>query len=266
MRHRYPFAAFAFGISFTFTVSAEEQRAPLSTFEDCDVCPELVVIPAGDFMMGSPSDEKGHYKDESPQHMASVAEFAIGKYEVTFTQYDAFVEGTGHKKPADEGWGRGERPVINVSLIDAAAYAEWLSERTGKRYRLPTAAEWEYAARAGTTTAYPWGDNFETNRANCSDCGTQWDGKQTAPVGSFTPNPWGLHDTVGNVWEWTCSIYEEQYTGEEQRCTSLEEGGYRSTRSGSWRQSLRKARSASQHKMQPGIGHGIQGFRLARDI
>ncbi|RMD68212.1 MAG: PEGA domain-containing protein, partial [Gammaproteobacteria bacterium] len=165
--------------------------------------PEMVVIPPGRFLMGSPFDEEGRDSDEGPQHRVSIARpFAIGRYEVTFEEYDRFCEATGRRRPDDNGWGRGKRPVINVSWHDAKAYARWLSKQTGKRYRLPSEAEWEYAARAGTSTRYWWGDRVGHGHANCDGCGSWWDGKETAPVGFFDPNPWGLYDTAGNVWEW----------------------------------------------------------------
>lgn len=121
--------------------------------------PEMVEIPAGSFNIGSPDGEPGRDGTESPAHKVTIQRFALGLYEVTFAEYDAFALATGRKLPDDQGWGRERRPVINVSWDDAQAYAQWLSERTGKRYRLPTEAEWEYAARAKTTTARFWGDN-----------------------------------------------------------------------------------------------------------
>jgi formylglycine-generating enzyme required for sulfatase activity len=121
---------------------------------------------------------------------------------VTFEEYAKFATAVGRKLPEGEGWGTGNRPVINVSWKDAVAYAEWLSEQTGKRYRLPSEAEWEYAAGAGTETKYWWGNEVGINRANCDGCGSQWDNKQTAPVGSFDANPLGLYDTAGKVFEW----------------------------------------------------------------
>src|SRR5438874_738666 len=132
--------------------------------------------------------------DERPVHLVLIPRpFAMGRYEVTFEEYDVFARATGREQLADRGWGRGHRPVINVSWEDAVAYAKWLSQQTGKRYRLPTEAEWEYAARVGTETAYWWGNEVGKNRANCDGYGgSQWDNKQTAPVGSFQPNPWGL--------------------------------------------------------------------------
>src|SRR5205823_12154354 len=116
-------------------------------------------------------------------------------------------------KPSDYGWGRGRRPVINVSWDDAKAYAAWLANRTGKAYRLLSEAEWEYAARAGTTTVYFWGDAIGNNNANCDGCGSQWDKRQTAPVGSFKSNAFGLYDMAGNVWQWVQDCYHADYQG-----------------------------------------------------
>ena len=145
----------------------------------------------------------------------AVKGFRFGKYEVTFDEYDRFAAETRRKKPDDEGWGRGRRPVINVSWREANAYVQWLSDKLGERYRLPTAAEWEYAARAGSTTEYPWGKKVGNNRANCKGCGSRWERRQTAPVGSFPSNAWGLHDIVGNVYEWTCSTQATDYAARE---------------------------------------------------
>ncbi|MBL8252248.1 MAG: SUMF1/EgtB/PvdO family nonheme iron enzyme, partial [Candidatus Competibacter sp.] len=179
--------------------------------------PAMVVIPAGEFWMGSPESEAGRGSDEK-QHKVMVQRFAIGQYEVTFDEYDRFCDATKRKKPSDKDWGRGRRPVINVSWADATAYANWLSAQTDQSYQLPTEAEWEYAARAGTKTAYWWGTSVRGKRANCNGCGSQWDNQKTALVGSFAANPWGLYDTVGNVWEWTCSLYDENYGGAEGKC------------------------------------------------
>lgn len=173
--------------------------------------PEMVVIPAGSFRMGC---GEGDCQDsEKPIHEVQVASFALSKYEVTFEEYDAFADATGRERPNDEGWGRGNRPVINVYWEDAVAYAKWLSEQVGENYRLPNEAEWEYAARAGTTTRYSWGDSISINRANCYDCGSEWDNKHTAPVGSFSSNRWGVHDMHGNVWEWVQDCWNGNYEG-----------------------------------------------------
>lgn len=147
--------------------------------------------------MGDLSGKGG--ADEKPVHRVTIAPFLMSKYEVTFAQYDAFAAATNRDKPHDQGWSRGNRPMINVSWDDAAAYADWLSAQTGKRYRLPTEAEWEYAARAGNRTEYCWGNDIGYSQANCDGCGSRWDNKQTAPVGSFQPNPFGLYDMHGNV-------------------------------------------------------------------
>ncbi len=194
--------------------------------------PELVVIPAGQFRMG---DLRGTGNlDEQPVHNVSLDSFAMGRYELTFEEYDYFAEQTGRERPADQDWGRGRRPVINVSWQDATAYVEWLSQWTGQPYCLPTEAQWEYAARGGTETDYWWGNEVGVNRANFDGSGSQWSNQQTAPVGSFAANPFGLYDTVGNVWEWSCSKYTEKYGGEEQRCAGKEEEGNRLLRGGSW--------------------------------
>ena len=194
-----------------YVLKPEAERAlkPLASFRECAKdCPEMIVIPAGSFMMGSPATEKDRYNNEGPQHKVTIAKpFAVSKFEVTFADWDACVSvgGCPHEgRAADAGWGRGTRPVIYVSWDDAQAYVAWFSRMTGKAYRLLTEAEWEYAARAGTTTAYSWGDDIEKDgkaMANCNGCGSQWDNRQTAPVGSFAPNAFGLHDmraTCGN--------------------------------------------------------------------
>ena len=173
--------------------------------------PEMVWIPAGSFRMGD--IQGGGYSNEKPVHRVSVGKFAMGKFEVTFAEYDKFAEATGKSKPSDNGWGRGNRPVINVSWNDATAYAKWLSNQTGKTYRLPIEAEWEYAARAGTETKYWWGNDVGSNRANCSNSDCKDSFEYTSPVGSFFANQFGLYDTVGNLWEWTCSEYRYKYNG-----------------------------------------------------
>ena len=167
--------------------------------------PEMVMIAAGRFRMGCDRGEPGCVRIWSPSRVVVfAAPFAMSKYEVTFDDYDRYLSAKGGGRDGeahDQGWGRGRRPVINVTRKQAVAYADWLSAQTGGRYRLPSEAEWEYAARAGTTTKWPWGDESAPGRANCKDCGSRWDDERTAPVGSFPPNPWGLHDMQGNVHE-----------------------------------------------------------------
>ncbi|OAD19763.1 serine/threonine protein kinase [Candidatus Thiomargarita nelsonii] len=231
--------------------------------KDGSLGPEMVRIPAGRFRMGD--IQGGGHDDEKPIHEVSVSAFAMAKYEVTFAEYDKFAEATGREKPDDEGWGRGNRPVINVSWHDANAYAEWLSEQTGKQYRLPTEAQWEYGARAGTETQYWWGNEIGSNRANCDGCGSRWDDKQTAPVGSFAPNPFGLYDTAGNIWEWTCSEYESPYSGKEQFFVkNINKINRLSLRGGSWGGDTAWMRSANRDGRGPANRSDRVGLRLAR--
>jgi formylglycine-generating enzyme required for sulfatase activity len=182
-----------------------------------DFGPEMVGIPGGEFRMG---DIRGKGdKDEKPVHKVSLKSFAISRYEITFADYDRFASATKRSnKPYDEGWGRDKRPVINVSQQNAIAYTQWLSKQTGKRYRLPTEAEWEYAARAGTITKYSWGNRIKSKQANYCQTSQCWKEGQTKPVGSFVANAFGVYDMVGNVLEWTCSTYEHRYQGTEQKC------------------------------------------------
>jgi formylglycine-generating enzyme required for sulfatase activity len=186
----------------------ESSLQPGTTFrdklKDGSQGPEMVVIPAGEFEMG---DLKGDGdQNEQPVHTVRIIKpFAIGRHVVTFEEFDRFAKPTGRKLPADSGWGRGRQPVINVSWDDAAAHAEWLSQQTAKRYRLPSEAEWEYAARGGTKTAYWWGNQMRNDMAKS--------GGGTSPVGSFPPNPFGLYDTAGNVWEWVQDCWHKSYNG-----------------------------------------------------
>jgi len=232
------------------------------TLADGSLGPEMVWIPAGSFRMGDL--QGGGHSDEQPVHEVSVGQFAMGRHEVTFAEYDRFATATGRTKPDDEGWGRGNRPVINVSWNDATAYADWLSQQTGHQYRLPTEAEWEYSARAGTETKYWWGNEIGSNQANCANsyCGDSFE--YTAPVGSFGANPFGLYDTVGNVWEWTCSEYESSYQGAEQRCVSTDSSSPRAFRSGAWGSGPRSVRSANRNWSSHDDRYNYVGLRLAR--
>jgi formylglycine-generating enzyme required for sulfatase activity len=192
---------------------------------------------------------------------------------VTFDEYDRFARATDRPFPSDQGWGRGNRPVVNVSWDDVTAYADWLSRRTGHRYRLPTEAEWEYAARAETKTPFWTGDcisnkeaNFDarSDYANCKTPAHAYQGR-TLPVGSLPPNPWGLNEVLGNVWEWTCSAYAQEYDGGEQRC---KEGGAttaRVRRGGSWSNPPSDLRSSRRYSNWPSHKTNDAGFRLAGD-
>ncbi len=194
---------------------------PGDEFRDCEGCPLMVVVPAGSFLMGAPTSEEGRTDDEGPQHTVTIDEpFAVGKYEVTFDEWDACVaDGGCSEKPHDQGWGRGDRPVINVSSNNAKEYVDWLKKKTGKLYHLPSEAQWEYAARAGTSTPFWTGPTISTDQANYDGSYTYGPGqkgeyrKRTTPVDTFAANPWGLHDMHGNVWEWVEDCWNESYSG-----------------------------------------------------
>ncbi len=169
-------------------------------------------------------------------------------------------------KPGDAGWGRGNQPVINVSWNDAQDYVKWLKEKTKKDYRLLTEAEWEYVARAGSTTAYWWGDAVGRGNANCDGCGSQWDGKQAAPVGRFAANPFGLYDTAGNVWEWVEDCYHGSYDGAPKDGSAWKNGNdcQRVLRGGSWNDGPGCVRSANRIRVGPDNRINYVGFRVAR--
>ena len=245
-------------------------RKPLEIFrdplKDGSLGPEMIIIPAGSFRMGDINGQGS--ADERPVHTVSIAEpFGIGRYTVTFDEYDHYAHLAKIGRPSDNGWGRGRRPVINVSWHEAAAYAQWLAEQTGKAYRLPSEAEWEYAARAGTETAYWWGDEIGTNRANCAGSGSdEWSGKQTAPVDAFPPNPWGLHDTVGNVWEWVQDPWHRDYAGAPTDGSVWAQDGNddrRVLRGGSWDDRRANARASFRNDYGPDFRGADIGFRLA---
>ena len=239
--------------------------------------PPMVVIPTPgrEFVMGSPTLETGREAGER-QHLVSIAAFAIGQTEVTFADYDRFCVATRRRKPQDEGWGREQQPVINVDWNDAAAYAQWLSEQTGQAYRLPTEAEWEYAARAESTTPFWVGNCVTTKQANYngsvgsgdSDCGAKTGLYRQKPMAtaSFPANHWGLYDTMGNVWEWTCSLHAEDYGGAEAQCVGRDVGGRRTVRGGGWDSDPAKLRSASRSGLTPTFRSSSQGFRLVRSL
>lgn len=224
---------------------------------------QFVYIAPGSFMMGSPESEVNRYPDEK-QHIVRIRSgFWMGKYEVTFEEYDTFSRATHHTRALDEQWGRGKRPVININWFEASDFARWLSARSGHHYRLPTEAEWEYAARAGTTTAYSFGDNsadfpdYAWNTTNANH--------QTHAVGLKKPNPWGLYDMHGNVWEWTASTYAKEYDGSELRGSSDKSNARRSVRGGAWYFYPKGMRSADRRIYSPWLRFPYIGFRLVRD-
>jgi formylglycine-generating enzyme required for sulfatase activity len=245
----------------------EPEAAPTESdrLPDGTAGPLLALLPAGAFTMGSP-DFRGR-PDEQPEHQVQVGRFLIGTTEVTFAEYDRFARATGRRLPDDFGWGRGARPVVDVSWTDAQAYVHWLSRQTGRRYRLPSEAEWEYGARGGTRSAYWWGFSPEPGRALCFDCGTSWDGRTTAPVGSFGPNRFGLHDTAGNAIEWTADCYRRTYEGAPADGTAWDWDGCASrvARGGAFNKPAKSMRSAARSDFAPDTRINMLGFRIARD-
>jgi len=229
--------------------------------------PQMIIIPRGSFTMG---DQKLVGDDnELPTHKVTISHrFALARNEVTFNDYDYYARSMGRPLPDDEGWGRGNRPVINVSWKEAKAYAQWLALLTGEPYRLPTEAEWEYVARAGTDTNYWWGDELEPDRAVCSECGTPWDGIKTAPVASFPPNSWGIHDMNGNVDEWVEDCYQDSYFHAPTDGSAMIDGDceFRVMRGGSWFDIGRVIRSSSRYRYLPDSSKNSWGFRIALDL
>ena len=232
----------------------------------CDGCPEMAVIPAGRFMMGSPRSEEGRFNNEGPRRRVSVRSFALGVKEVTFDEWAACVHGggCGGRRPHDQGWGWGARPVTRVSWEDAQAYVSWLSAETGAEYRLPSESEWEYAARAGTTTPFHTGATISTDQANYGR-----NRRRTTPVGSFAPNAFGLYDVHGNVWEWVEDCLHDRYRGAPSDGTAWLRGGNcgrRVLRGGSWFNDPRLLRSGARFWDATEIrGIGV-GFRVARTL
>ena len=227
---------------------------------------EMVSILGGSFRMGDLSGEGDD--DKKPVHSVRVPAFKLGKYEVTFAQWDVCVADGGCKhRPGDKGWGRDNRPVIIVSWNDVRSFIDWLNGKTHRNYRLPSEAEWEYAARAGSTTKYSWGNNIGSNRANCDNdyCGDSY--KRTAPVGSFPANAWGLHDMHGNVSEWVQDCWNENYAGAPSNGSAWTSGdcGQRVIRGGSWYNSGWGLRSARRDVGPRSDRFSDIGFRLAQD-
>lgn len=245
------------------------------SFRDCANCPEMIGIPAGRFIMGSPKDEREHRDNEAPQHEVTIPKpLAVGKFTVTFAEWDACVAdgGCGGHRPWDLGWGHGERPVIHVNWHDAQAYVTWLRLKTGKAYRLLSEAEWEYAARAGTTTPFWWGASISTTQANYNggiaygDSGKGQNRAATVPVESFDPNPWGLYQMHGNVWEWVEDCYHGGYDGAPSDGSPWV-GGLcllHVMRGGSWFDAPALLRSAQ--RLGWGLRMGNVGFRVARPL
>jgi formylglycine-generating enzyme required for sulfatase activity len=242
-----------------------------TAMEETDYCLEMIVVPAGSFMMGSPATEKNHSTGEGPLHAVMITKpFAVAKYTVTFDEWDTCVA-YGDCPPADVVGGR-FGPATNVSWDDAQGYVAWLNRMTGQRYRLLSEAEYEYATRAGTQTAYPWGDNIKLNgkaMANCNGCGSEWDNRRTAPVGMFAPNGFGLYDMVGNIYSWVEDCHHDDYDGAPTDGSAWIKGGdckNRVVRGGSWNDSSDNLRSAARDQHSVRIRDYSLSFRVARTL
>ena len=247
-------------------LAAAADRQPGDIFRDCSTCPELVVVPAGRYVMG---DNRSRFPAERPAHLVTIAQpMAVGRFEVTFDEWQVcLAEGGCAKNPDDHHWGRGRRPVVNISWPEAVGYTRWLSRKTGKTYRLPTEGEWEYVARAGTTTEYWWGDEPGLNRADCRNCGLEIS-HQSVPVGSFAANPFGLFDVHGNVWEWVQDCWNPSHAGAPSDGSARLAGDCRErvTRSGSWYYVNTNVRSAYRSKFPAdAFSYGI-GIRVIREL
>jgi formylglycine-generating enzyme required for sulfatase activity len=249
-------------------------------FRDCAACPEMVVLPGGEFLMGSPEGENGRGRDEGPRRKVTIRPFAIGKFEVTFQQWDVCAAESGCKRrPHDETWGRGRRPAINVSWHDATEFAAWLSRKTGKAYRLPTEAEWEYAARGITDVSQPHppfstGSSINYRQANYDANFVYGDGKmglyrqKTVEVGTFRRNAFGLHDMHGNVWEWVQDCYRDSYRGAPTDGSAVvgRDCELRILRGGSWNYFPQLLRSAYRYATAPEVRLDMVGLRIARSL
>jgi len=245
----------------------------LTEFKDCAGCPQMVVIPAGEFTMGSPPSEQ----QAEAQHRVTIATpFAVSKFEITFDEWDACVKagGCGGYRPDDQGWGRGSRPVVNLSWENCKDYVNWLNRKTGKPYRLLSESEWEYAARAGTTTRFSFGDTLSPSQANYdgsedgsgpSDVNRQ----KTMPIGSFPANQFGLHDMLGNAWEWVDDCWHDDYTA-----TTPSDGSAwlkdncegHVGRGGSWEDSQGELRSSARTAGFKDEASSTDGLRIARGL
>jgi formylglycine-generating enzyme required for sulfatase activity len=304
---RAPIIALALPLSALLPAVAQPlARAPASgvqEFSECPNCPPMVAIPGGKFLMGSPKSEPGRFDSEGPQHVVTVKAFALGKYDVTSKEFLAFLAATGYQpKPCNKmlnlGWHvvysrplrayppsenePPEWPAVCLDHQDALAYVAWinaqakvahpdLADRAGP-YRLPSEAEWEYAARAGTLTSRWWGDDIGKGNANCNGCGSRWDNNVLAPVTAFLPNPFGLYGMLGNAWQWTADCWHPSYVGAPSDGSAWTTGDCSKhvIRGGSWNNVPIFIRSASRNGAADDGGEydysSLSGFRLARDL
>jgi formylglycine-generating enzyme required for sulfatase activity len=259
------------------SASAERELKPKDGFKECEQCPEMVVVPAGAFTMSSPAGEPKREAFEGSQHLVTIPRpFAVGRFAVTFDEWDACVAdgGCDGYRPSDQGWGRGRLPVINVSWNDAKVYVAWLSRKTGNSYRLLSEAEREYITRAGTTTPFWWGSSISTQQANYNgnfvyDGGLKGEYRQrTVTVDSFAPNPWGLYQVHGNVFEWVEDCWNDSYQDAPTDGSAWTEGhcDRHVLRGGAWDSFPQFLRSADRRWDIVGRRFTIIGFRVARTL
>jgi formylglycine-generating enzyme required for sulfatase activity len=247
-------------------VVAQKQSSvePGDIFRDCDDCPELVVVPPGDFVMGS-----GDTPYEKPERTIAMSRpFAIGRREVTFAEWDQCADAGACKyRPDDHGWGRGDRPAINVSWDDTKVYLAWLSQKTGHKYRLPSEAEWEYAARAGTKTAFWWGRDVGSGHAQCETCGSPT-GQKVVTTGSFRPNGFGLYDTAGNAAEWVEDCWNDNYRNAPKDAAAWTSGDcrLRVLRGGNFVSKANEVRSSARFRYDVDVRYYANGFRVVREL
>jgi formylglycine-generating enzyme required for sulfatase activity len=244
---------------------APARAAPESaTFQDCPTCPVMVRIPAGSFLMG----QAGGDPSASPQHRVGIRAFALGQHPVTFGEWKACVADGGCNFTPRMANPQDRTPVYNISWDDAQMVVRWLTRKTGKTYRLPSEAEWEYAARANTTTRYWWGDNVGAMLANCADCGGAQDSRVPLPVGSFKPNPFGLYDVHGGVAQWVADCWAPNYSGapgdgsarDQKNCQK------RVLRGGSFRNDRAEITAAARNSYDVSVRYIAHGVRVARDL
>ena len=237
-------------------------KGAIGDIVDCPDCPDMVVVPAGQYLMGSPDSEANRIGTEQLRRVTIAYPFAVSRFDITFDEWDACVRdgGCDGYRPNDQGWGRGKRPVINVSWNDAQAYVAWLSRKTGHAYRLLSQTEWEYAARAGTGAAFPFGDTASPKLAN-------YGGEKTTPVDHFKPNAFGLYDMAGNVWQWTQDCWSDYYGGPVDGAPAT--GGdcnRRALRGGAWSVDPANIRAAFRGRVPIATRNDVVGFRVARTL
>ncbi len=246
------------------TAKTPAATAP-KVFKDCDVCPEMVVLPKGAFIMGS-----NLLPAEQPKHPVFIKKpFAMSRFEITFDNWEACLrELACTHNPHDHNWGRGRQPIVNIDFHMAEQYADWLSKKTGQTYRLPSEAEWEYGARAGSTTAYWFGDDPSAKKLNCRNCVGAWPNHRNAPVGSYEANPFGLYDMHGNAYEWVADCWVPDYKGAPRDGSVRTDGDcdIRVIRGGSWYYYSRQSRSSSRAKNAAAVKSYWLSFRVVREI